>query len=81
MPKTRVSITIDRSLLERVDRVAGRSRSEIVERALKRWLNDRRRSELEAQVVACYLERESDEVADDREWSELGADQIGKTWK
>ena len=82
MAKTKVSVTIEQSVLERVDRVSdGMSRSEIVERALKRWLSDRRRSELEAQVAAYYLDRQADEVADDREWSELGANQIGKTWK
>jgi metal-responsive CopG/Arc/MetJ family transcriptional regulator len=58
----------------------GKSRSEIVERALKRWLNERRRLELEEQIAAYYLDRRNDELTEDREWSELSAKQIGKTW-
>jgi metal-responsive CopG/Arc/MetJ family transcriptional regulator len=74
-------VTIEQSVLERVDRVSeGKSRSEIVERALKRWLTERRRLELEEQIVAYYSERQEDELAEDREWSELSAKQIGKTW-
>lgn len=81
MPKTKVSVTIETSVLERVDRLSdGKSRSEIVERALKRWLNERRRVELDEQIAAYYRDRQQDELAEDREWSELSAKQIGKTW-
>jgi len=81
MAKTKVSVTIEQSVLERVDRASvGMSRSEIVERALKRWLTDRRRLELEEQIAAYYLDQQADEAAADREWSELSANQIGKTW-
>jgi len=81
MAKTKVSVTIEQSVLERVDRVSkGKSRSEIVESALKRWLIERRRLELEEQIAAYYLDRKADESAEAREWSELSAKQIGKTW-
>jgi len=53
MAKTKVSVTIEQSVLERVGRPSeGMSRSEIVERALKRWLNERCRRELEDQIAA-----------------------------
>jgi len=81
MAKIKVSMTIEQSVLERVDRVSeGKSRSEIVESALKRWLIERRRLELEEQIAAYYLDRKADESAEAREWSELSAKQIGKTW-
>jgi len=81
LPKTKVSVTIEQSVLERVDRLSeGKSRSEIVERALKRWLIERRRLELEEQIAAYYSDRQKDELAEDREWSELSGKQIGKTW-
>ena len=81
MPKTKVSVTIERSVIERVDLVSkGKSRSEIVERALKQWLIEHRRLELEEQIADYYSDRHADEVADDREWSRLSAKQIGKTW-
>jgi hypothetical protein len=51
-----------------------------VESALKRWLIERRRVELEEQIAAYYLDRKADESAEAREWSELSAKQIGKTW-
>jgi metal-responsive CopG/Arc/MetJ family transcriptional regulator len=82
MPKTKVSVTIEQSVVERVDRLSGGlSRSEIVERALKRWLNERRRLELEDEIAAYYLERGEEESVEDRKWAELGARYIEKTWK
>ena len=81
MPKAKVSVTIEQSVLERIDRIsAGRSRSEIVERALKRWLNERRRLELEEQIAAYYADRQEEASIEDREWAELSASQVGKTW-
>jgi metal-responsive CopG/Arc/MetJ family transcriptional regulator len=82
MPKTKVSVTIERSVLERLDRVsAGMSRSEIVERALRSWLNAQRRLELEDEIAAYYLERQPEESTEDRNWAALSAAQIRKTWR
>lgn len=82
MAKTKVSVTIEQSVLERIDRVTnGMSRSEIFERALKRWLNERRRHDLEEQVAAYYQERETKERDEDRDWAELSSRQIRKTWR
>jgi metal-responsive CopG/Arc/MetJ family transcriptional regulator len=82
MAKTKVSVTIETSVLERVDRVSeGRSRSEVVERALKRWLSERRRRDLEEEIATYYSDRQEDELEEDRDWAELSAKQIGKTWK
>lgn len=81
MAKAKVSVTIEESVLERVDRIAaGKSRSEIVERALKRWLNERRRLELEEQIAAYYADRQEEDSIEDREWAELSARQARKTW-
>ena len=82
MSKAKVSVTIDESVLERVDRAAdGMSRSEIVERALKRWLSDRRRRLFEEEIAAYYAEQTEEERSEDREWAELSASELGKTWK
>ena len=82
LSKAKVSVTIDESVLERVDRAAdGMSRSEIVERALKRWLSDRRGRLLEEEVAAYYAEQTEDERSEDRDWAELSASELGKTWK
>jgi metal-responsive CopG/Arc/MetJ family transcriptional regulator len=82
MAKTKVSVTIERSLLERIDRLTnGISRSEIVERALKRWLHERRLDDLEEQIAAYYQELGTKEADEDRAWAELAAGQIRKTWR
>ncbi|HXV59259.1 MAG TPA: hypothetical protein VEK15_01095 [Vicinamibacteria bacterium] len=82
MAKTKVSVTIERSVLERIDRVAnGMTRSEIFEHALKSWLHERRRHDLEEQVAAYYRELERKEADEDRDWARLSAGQIRKTWR
>ncbi len=81
MAKTKVSVKIDEAILERVDRLASESsRSEIFERALKEWLNERRRRDLEDEIGAYYDELEESERQEDREWAGFGARQAGKTW-
>ncbi|HJS73978.1 MAG TPA: ribbon-helix-helix protein, CopG family [Vicinamibacteria bacterium] len=81
MAKTKVSVTIERSVLERVDRASkGKSRSEVVEPALRHWLNEGRRLELDEEIARYYCERREDELAEDRSWAALSAKQIGKTW-
>jgi metal-responsive CopG/Arc/MetJ family transcriptional regulator len=81
MAKTKVSVTVDAAVLAQVDQFSeGASRSEIVERALKRWLNDRRRRDLEDQIAAYYLSQRDDERREERDWARLSADQIRKTW-
>ena len=82
MAKVKVSVTIEESVLVRVDRLSsGTSRSEIVERALTGWLQDQRRRALEEEVAAYYRSRSAGEEADDREWAELSSSQIRKAWK
>ncbi|MEE9262817.1 MAG: hypothetical protein V3V11_00060 [Vicinamibacteria bacterium] len=49
----KISVTVEQSLLEQLARFTdGMSRSEIVESALKRWLTERRRRQLEAEIAA-----------------------------
>lgn len=82
MAKTKISVTIERSLLERVARFTnGVSRSEIVESALKRWLTERRRRQLEAEIAAYYTERRGDERWEDEEWADLSARHLEKSWQ
>ena len=80
MIKIEVSVSIDRDVLERVDRLAGgTSRSEIVERALRQWPREQRRVELEDRVAAYYSGRDNQDIDADREWAELSADQFERT--
>ena len=55
MAKARVSVTVDRVLLRRCDRVArGASRSQVFKQALERWLRDLRQRSLEEEVERHY---------------------------
>lgn len=83
MAKAKISVSIDRSVLAQLDRrlQGARSRSEIVERALKRWLAEGRRRQLDEEIAAYYREREAQEQAEDEEWAGLSARQLEKSWK
>ncbi len=82
MAKAKVSVTIEESVLDRVDQAAdGMSRSEIVERALKRWLSDRRQRQLDEEIKAYYTQQSEEQRSEDQEWAELSARQLGKTSK
>ena len=82
MAKTKISVTVETYVLERVDRLSdGVSRSEIVERALKRWISERRRRDLESEIAAYYSERYEDERLEDEEWARLSARYLEKSWQ
>jgi metal-responsive CopG/Arc/MetJ family transcriptional regulator len=82
MAKTKISVTVDESVLERVDRLSnGVSRSEIVERALKRWLSERRHRQLEAEIAQYYADRDEEERLEDEEWASLSARHLEKSWQ
>ena len=78
MSKVKVSITIEKSVLDRVDRAADEiSRSEIVDKALRRWLSDRHRRQLEEEIAAYYEDQAEAERSEDRKWAGFSASQFG----
>ena len=83
MVKRKVSVSIDETILDRVDRLSRgtRSRSEIVERALERWLVEGRRRQLEEEITAYYRGRDEQERIEDEEWAQLSSRQVEKSWK
>ena len=81
MTKAKVSVTVDRSLLRRCDRVArGASRSEVFERALERWLRDLRQRSLDEDVERYYSSLTKAERAEDSEWAGIAPRVLGETW-
>lgn len=68
--KEKTSITLSKDLLARVDRLAGskQSRSAFIERVLRKYFQDRRRTSIQARDLgllnqaADRLNREADEV-------------------
>jgi len=82
MAKARVSVTVDRVLLRRCDRVArGASRSQVFEKALERWLRDSQKQRLEHEVERYYSSMRRDERAEDSAWAGLASRTLGETWK
>jgi metal-responsive CopG/Arc/MetJ family transcriptional regulator len=81
MAKARVSVTVDRVLLRRCERVArGATRSQVFEQALERWLRDLRQRSLEQEIERYYSSMSENERAEDSEWAGLAARVLGETW-
>lgn len=73
MPKAKLSVTVDKPLLERAMRIGGkRSRSEIIESALAEWVRTRRRASIEGEVERYYSELDAEERAEDERWARHG---------
>jgi metal-responsive CopG/Arc/MetJ family transcriptional regulator len=82
MPKTKVSVTIEGSLLLQVERMArGASRSEVVESALASWLRNRRRERLEEEIELYYRSFGAAEGEEDATWAELSGRLLGESWR
>ena len=77
----RVSVTVDRVLLRRCDRIArGATRSQVFEQALEKWLRDRRQRSLEAEIERYYSSLTRTERAKDSAWAGLASRVLGETW-
>lgn len=82
MPKTKISVTVEGSVLRQVDRMArGASRSKIVENALATWLRSRRRESLETEIEAYYLSLGASDHEEDAEWAEHSGNLTRESWK
>ena len=82
MPKAKVSVTVEDSLLRQVDRMArGASRSEVFEDALASWLRSRRRERLEEEIELYYRSLGAAEREEDAAWAELSGRLLGESWR
>ncbi len=81
MAKARVSVTVDRVLLRRCDRIArGATRSQVFEQALQQWLRETRQRSLEEEIERYYSSSTRAEQAEDSEWAGLASRVLGETW-
>ncbi len=82
MPKTKISVTVDSTLVEKVDQLdIDASRSEIVEMALERWLRNHRLESLDRAIEEYYRELTKGARKEDAEWAALSASAVDETWK
>ena len=79
--KAKVSVTVDRTLLREVDRLAGRmTRSEVFEHALTAWVRRRGQAELDRAIERYYLSLTAAERRENDEWASLGDEAVRGGW-
>ena len=78
--KLKITVSLDRSLVEQVDRrvkiSTGETRSSMVAKALEAWNEAERRLELEQATEEYYRSLSAGEKAEDRAWVRLSASQF-----
>ena len=84
-PKTKVTVTLSHDLVRKLDELldapeAG-SRSQLVEEALRRWLDDQLKEELERQTEAYYHSLSEAERKEDRQWSKIAGRSAKQLWE
>ncbi|MCZ7625537.1 MAG: ribbon-helix-helix protein, CopG family [candidate division NC10 bacterium] len=82
--KSKVTVTISADVVRQLDAIlsapdAG-SRSQLVEEALRQWLRDHTRRELEDRVEQYYRSLSEDERTEDRQWSQIAAESAQDLW-
>ena len=81
MAKTRISISVDQSLLDACGRVApGASRSEVIRAALTLWLGEARLCRLDHETERYYASLTRGERLEDARWAGAAARTLGETW-
>ena len=79
--KTKVSVSVQTSLLHEVQRVAGgASRSAIFGQALAHWLRERRQAGLERSIEDYYNTLSVAERTENDAWAESGDDTVRRVW-
>ena len=83
-PKAKITLTLSPELLRQVDallRTEGNgSRSQVVETALRHWLQERAHLELERQTEAYYWSLSKGGQKEDRQWAQIGARSSRRLW-
>ena len=82
--KTKITVTLSSDVIRRLDALAEtpevRSRSQLVEEALRRWIEERARGELESQTEEYYRSLSQAEQAENKEWSVIAAESARQLW-
>ena len=82
--KTKVTVTLSRDLVRKLDELLdtpeASSRSQLVEEALRRWLYDEAKEDLERQTELYYHSLSEAERKEDRQWSKVAAHSAKHLW-
>ncbi len=83
--KVKVTASLDAELVKAIDEFLkeskDRSRSQLIEDALRKWQKEQKRQEIECQVEEYYLSLSKEEQAEDRNWSEIATQTARHLWE
>jgi metal-responsive CopG/Arc/MetJ family transcriptional regulator len=83
-PKAKVTVTLSLDLVRRLDELLdapeAASRSQLIEEALRRWLYDQAKEELERQTEEYYHSLSAAERKEDHQWSKVAAHSAKHLW-
>ena len=82
--KSKITITLSNDLVRQIDKLVDSpevsSRSQLVEEAVRQWLHDQRKEELERRTEEYYLSLSEAERNEDRQWSKIAARSAKRLW-
>lgn len=82
--RIRVTATLDKGMVEALDRAAKEhrfgSRSQALEAALKHWLREQRQREIDREVEAYYRSLTPGEKREEREWAQFSSRVAARLW-
>ncbi|OGP95332.1 MAG: hypothetical protein A2157_20035 [Deltaproteobacteria bacterium RBG_16_47_11] len=82
--KSKITVTLSNDLVRQIDKLLdspeASSRSQLVEEAVRRWLRDQAKKELERQTEEYYLSLSKAERNEDRQWSKIAARSAKRLW-
>ena len=82
--KSKVTLTLNADLVRKIDSLTRStkksSRSQIVEEAIRRWLSDQARTEIEQQTEEYYRSLSKTEMKEDQKWAKIAARSAKNLW-
>ncbi len=82
--KSKITVTLSSDLVHQIDQLLdspeARSRSHLVEEAVRRWLRDQAQKDLERRTEEYYLSLSKAERKEDQRWSKIAARSGKRLW-
>ena len=83
--KVKVTASLDAELVKSIDEFlkesGDRSRSQLIEDALRKWQKEQKRQEIESQIEEYYLSLSDKEREEDRDWDEIATRSAHHVWE
>ena len=83
--KVKVTASLDAELVKNMDEFLkeskDRSRSQLIENALRKWQKEQRRQKIESQIEEYYLSLSHEEREEDRTWGEIADQSAQALWE